>query len=330
MTTQADQKTSKFRGAFRIFALSVFIASVILTLFAECERANWTLYLVAQFRLQLFALTLLTAAVFGVLEYPKKWIVVATICALLNGREIFPLYLSDAHEKPQNAQTLKLLQINLNSKNREFQRVISYIHKVNPDVLLISELTPTWVEAFQKSLPEYPDVTIIPREDTYGIGLYSKQKVSSARVEYFGAAGYPSVVANLSNLEKPITVLHTHIQGPVKDHLFEWHKDHIEKMTEVVSNVKLPLIVSGDTNSNTWTYLLADFLKTTKLRDSRKGHGVQLTWPTPNYWRHFPLTILAIDHFFVSKEINVIERKTGEEIGSDHFPVILECSLSRQ
>lgn len=327
MTTQSDEKQSKIERALRILALTAFTTCLVLTVLAECERANWALYLVAQLRLQLFALSMLTAAIFGVLEYPKKFILIVSICALLNGRQIIPIYFPTGNKLPTNAQTLRVLQINLNSKNQEFQKVSSYIHRTNPDILLISELTPNWVKAFQKSLPEYPNVTCVPREDTYGIGVYSKSKFENAKIEYFGPAGHPSVTGTLGSLEKPVTILHTHIQGPVKDHFFEWHKEHFEKMTMNVLTMKTPLLVSGDTNSNTWSYLLSDFLQATKLRDSRQGRGVQLTWPVPGYWRQFPFTVLAIDHYFVSPEIVVVDRKIGEDIGSDHFPVYIEFGL---
>ena len=50
--------------------------------------------------------------------------------------------------------------------------------------------------------------------------------------------------------------------------------------------------------------------------------GLQPTWPAGN-----PLLITPIDHFLISKNLTVIHRYTGPDIGSDHYPVTMEIAF---
>lgn len=160
--------------------------------------------------------------------------------------------------------------------------------------------------------------------------MYSKSPLKSGRVEYFGKSGHPSIIVQLSGLEKPITLIHTHVQGPVKKPFFAWHKEQFEIMLEAVRKLPQPLVMSGDMNSNAWTYLISDFLSKSKLVDTQWGRGIRLTWPTPFYWRYGFCPLLAIDHFFVSQDVIVKSRGLGIPNSSDHYPLIIEFSLNNQ
>jgi endonuclease/exonuclease/phosphatase (EEP) superfamily protein YafD len=63
-------------------------------------------------------------------------------------------------------------------------------------------------------------------------------------------------------------------------------------------------------------------MRISNLHDSRKGFGIQPTWPSDK-----PIFMVPIDHVLVSKEIRIQNRFTGPDIGSDHRPVIVDFSL---
>jgi endonuclease/exonuclease/phosphatase (EEP) superfamily protein YafD len=56
--------------------------------------------------------------------------------------------------------------------------------------------------------------------------------------------------------------------------------------------------------------------KNTTLTDSRIGFGIQNSWNAKNI-----LFSIAIDHCFITNDFNVINRKIGPYIGSDHYPI---------
>jgi endonuclease/exonuclease/phosphatase (EEP) superfamily protein YafD len=82
------------------------------------------------------------------------------------------------------------------------------------------------------------------------------------------------------------------------------------------------LVLLGDLNTTSWSPHFRDLINTAGLKDSRAGFGIQPTWPagTPPLW-------IPLDHCLVSPEIKVHDRRVGPNVGSDHFPVIVEFSL---
>ncbi len=310
-----------------IFAQAIVIGTVLMTVIAECERLHWRAYLVAQFRVEWLAILLIVSLCLFASQKSKGFMIMGLIAAFLNFSHLWPYYAFHSETNPHHGKTLRLLQMNLNVKNREFAKVTQYVRTVNPDVLLIEELTPEWRAHFAKELKEYPHTITVEQLDSYGIGVYSKAKLIDGHVEYFGAGKHPSIIATLQDLEKPISLLHTHVQGPVKEHFFAWHKEQMELLVPAVRKLKKPIIVSGDMNSNAWTYFLTDLIHKTELIDTQHGRGIHLSWPAPFYWRGWPFPLLSIDHFFVSKEISVSKRELGKSISSDHYPVLLEVGL---
>lgn len=319
---------SKTKHGLALVMLLVLVALCIaVTALAESERIWWRAYLVAQFRVEIFALSALTTILIAAFGRSTILAVCTSLCTVITFSHLIPYYVPRAQPLIASEKTLKLMQINLNVKNKQFERVTSYIQSVNPDVVLIAELTPEWQTYLESHLKSHPHAVSVPRMDTYGIGIYSKTKPLSESIEYFGESGHPSIIAEIAGLEKPISLLHTHVQGPVKKHFFEWHKGQFEAMLPAAKKLKFPLVVSGDLNANSWTYLISDFLNQSGLKNTQWGRGIQLTWPTPFYWRYGFFPLLAIDHFFVSGDVVCKSRILGEPNSSDHYPVIIEISI---
>jgi endonuclease/exonuclease/phosphatase (EEP) superfamily protein YafD len=53
--------------------------------------------------------------------------------------------------------------------------------------------------------------------------------------------------------------------------------------------------------------------------DSRKGFGLQATWPAS-----LGMFGITLDHFLVTEDWKVAERKVLEDIGSDHAPIYIQ------
>lgn len=315
--------------SIRAMTILPVVALCVLTVLAECERLWWRAYLVAQFRVEIAVFAFVLSVYLISKNRSDKPLIIPIVLLLFNIRHLTPYYLPAAKPSTSHSSTHTLMLINLNTNNHEYNDVTKYIHEVNPNTVMISELTPEWLNYFTAHLKDYPHSITAARLDTYGIGVYSKVPLSDGKIEYFGKSGHPSIVAKLTSFETPITLLHTHIQGPVKERFFDWHRDQFEAMTPRVRQLPHPLIVSGDMNSNAWTYLLKDFLLTMKLSDSQWGRGIRFTWPAPFYWRHWPFPMLTIDHVFASDDVVILSRKLGKPIHSDHYPVIVEIANTR-
>ncbi|WP_343030486.1 endonuclease/exonuclease/phosphatase family protein, partial [Fulvivirga aurantia] len=85
---------------------------------------------------------------------------------------------------------------------------------------------------------------------------------------------------------------------------------------EKVEGRKLPAIVAGDINDVSWG--ATDKLTQTKdiLHDVRVGRGFYNSYNANNILMRWPL-----DHFFVTKEFELVTLERMPTIGSDHFPM---------
>lgn len=306
------------------FFLSIAVITVAglvgLTVCASMETLWWRAYLVAQFRIQIAIASIIVMAALVAHKRTRILGAIAFSIAVINSIYFLPIYLPKMPSTSHSSQALSLLIINLNNRNERYTDVLNYIEREEPDVLLLSELTPVWKTAME-SLGQYDHVVAEERLDTYGIAVYSKLPLMNPSIKYYGTTGHPTVVCTINRFSKPITLVHTHIQGPIKKDGFEQQKEQMIVMAKELKSLPRPMILTGDTNSTPWTYLLANLIRDNNLVDSRQGFGLQLSWPAPGYWRNVPFTLIPIDHCFVSPDFSVEERKVGPFIGSDHAPI---------
>ena len=79
-------------------------------------------------------------------------------------------------------------------------------------------------------------------------------------------------------------------------------------------------VLIGDFNASPWSPIYDNVLEISDMRDSRRGFGVQATWIA-----RFPAFLrIPIDHAFVTPDVEVIDRRVGPYVGSDHRAVVLD------
>src|SRR5262245_35308425 len=149
-------------------------------------------------------------------------------CALLNLAHILPYYVPMKHSLPGASSHLRFLSVNVNTANQRYDLVERLIVDNNPDVVLLTEASPLWLESLAGVEALYPYRKSYPREDNFGIALYSKLSFDSAEIRYVGGVGVPSVVARLRIQNDPgqrsgagedqgVTVVGTHPLPPIDD-----------------------------------------------------------------------------------------------------------------
>ena len=83
-----------------------------------------------------------------------------------------------------------------------------------------------------------------------------------------------------------------------------------------------PLVVVGDFNNTPWSASFHAFLAVSGLHDSAQGRGPLLTWPTGA-----PLMRIPIDQCFYSDCVQILSKRLGTDIGSDHLPLIIDVAF---
>jgi endonuclease/exonuclease/phosphatase (EEP) superfamily protein YafD len=103
--------------------------------------------------------------------------------------------------------------------------------------------------------------------------------------------------------------------------------DTYERDTELliigkkIKETRNPTIVAGDMNDVGWSGTSKLFRKYSRLVDPREGRGFYNT-----YNASVPLFRFPLDHIFYSKEFGLLALKRLEDIGSDHFPFMINLN----
>ncbi len=184
------------------------------------------------------------------------------------------------------------------------------------------EVTDGWHDVIDALKDDYPYSKAVPRPDNFGIALMSRIPLDEVQVREFGDAGLPSIVARLEWSGERLTLIGTHPLNPGTIGSWRLRNDQFQALADFCRATTGPLILAGDFNSTSWSAHFDTLLDGTRLRDTRAGFGVQVSWPA---WS--ALLRIPIDHCLVSPELAVRDRFIGPHIGSDHYPVVVDLVL---
>lgn len=304
-------KNPLFRKVLRILIFGILLVSVLPNLFSS----SWLLDNFAHFKVQYLILSIILLILAGLLLKKKILaFILLGLSILWNGYFIVPYYFESTDVASNIQKSFKITGINLLSSNFEIDLVKSYISQEDPDVLILLEFTPRWEEDLAPIIRHYPYRQLVSRTDNFGIALLSKFEMNST-VDYFDLNNKPSIIGELNLQGRAFSIVATHPVPPVNQSTFEHRNKQLMNIAGRIPVLPENLIIAGDFNtssfSNHFNTLLGE-----KMKDSRIGFGLLPTWPAG--FRIFQTTL---DHFLVSKNLTVLERSTGPNIGSDHLPV---------
>jgi endonuclease/exonuclease/phosphatase (EEP) superfamily protein YafD len=293
----------------------------VATLAGFGARLWWPLELCCHFRLQYFmALSLCSLAMAALRK--KYWAVLFAGFALLNLAMIIPLYFGGGPPAP-DLKSYRALLANVNTSNRAFGKAREFIRSSHPDIVVLLEVNDEWVKELQELLSEYPYHELRPRDDNFGMAVFSRLRPIRLEEIKIGRLGVPSVRTELDLDGRKLTIIAVHPLPPASSEYVYYRNEALEALAGLVAAQNGNVMVLGDLNMTSWSPYFGDLLQNAGLRDSRKGYGLQTTWPS----LLVPLGI-TLDHCLVSPGIIITNRSVGPFIGSDHLPVIVDFSLS--
>jgi endonuclease/exonuclease/phosphatase (EEP) superfamily protein YafD len=319
MTRQFFKVKIGFWGLI-IFATMIICACTVVAFFGGLW---WRFDLTANFRLQYFICLLVALIVFLI---GKKWLwaAVAGVFALVNLLDILPAFIRPGKQSEPSAKSYTVLLANVLSSNKRYEEVRQLIRSTDPDIIAIVEATQAWMKELSLLGEEYPHVVSRPREDNFGIALFSRIPFQKSEIAQIGTAGVPTVVARIGVENAELSVIATHPFPPTRKSTSGHRNRQLEELAEYARSVKGPILFVGDLNVAPWSPHFKRLLRRSGLHDSRRGRGIQPTWQAGFPW----FLRIPLDHVLHSPEITVHRRELGPNIGSDHLPVIVEFSLA--
>ena len=313
-----------FRMRIEVWGLltAAGFAAVIGSLSGFLGRMAWWMDLGSHFRVQYIVLFAVLAVLYMV-GRRRAWAGACLLCAIINAVPVaaylFPRRAYDIVEGP----SIKAVQINVNSRQGNPDRVLQFLKKENPDVLILEEISDEWMRLLEPVLRDYPHRLVETRMDNFGMGLFSRVTTISNEVMFFGVVGVPSMKAHMELGGRPFVLLVTHPLPPGGPE-YSWHRN--KQLEDVAGYVRKagdrPLILMGDLNVSPWSPYYHDFVKRSGLINSSRGRALHVTWP-----EFMPFLRIPIDHCLHSRDVAIVSKRVGESVGSDHYPVIVRFAL---
>lgn len=313
----AQDKSSRHIQTLWSFAI-IFL--LLPTLGSLAARLHWTFDLLTSFHVQ-YALGLFPIVCLFLMK--RHWVKGGILLLGLsyNLFLVLPVYFP-AVQTTSSEHSLRLMVTNVWSSNRQHEKLLRLIREESPEVVLALEVNDAWMRALRELSDEYPYQQSFARADNFGIALFSKYPFEQSEILEIGDRKLPSVFGKIEfKGGTTVSIIGTHPLPP-KGRAAEFRNQQLSEVANFAANQSEHVVLCGDLNVTPWSPHWDDLLKQSNMQDSRQGFGLQPSWPAGN-----PLLRIPIDHVLVSDQINVINRRIGPRIGSDHLPVIVDLGI---
>jgi len=308
--------------AWFLLTLSGTVASLA-TIIGFLGSFSWFFDLFSHFRVQ-YVLGLLVLGMVMWVGRRRKTSALFLLLAVVNLGIVLPLYFAKQTIDAKISSPLRAMLINVNTSMGDVARVRTVVEAENPDILVLEEISARWLADLAWLTNTHPHILVEPREDNFGIAIYSKFPLQNGRIIDVGEADVPSIIATVQTEKGNLCVVATHPLPPFGKDYSHLRNEHLEQLPYFLTTPH-PILLLGDLNVTPWNHHFRKLLKATGLRDSSKGFGYQPSWPS-----HAPLFLIPLDHCLHSKEITIVDRRIGQNVSSDHYPLIVDFGFIRK
>ena len=306
----------------------IFIA-VITTALPFVRTTHWWIRIFDYPRAQIAIIALL-ALIFTVYEYRKEIYRMAAISVFLLAAIIYqasliikytPLYPinSPGSFEPKAENTFTILMYNVRTGNDEYDKFKLLTSQIDPDIILLTEPDKNWEREIAVLHKDYPYKVLYPLDNSYGMMLYSKLELENTEVNFLVKDDIPSIYAKVKLLSGVSINLHGLHPEPPKPGSPTYDRDtEILLIGQRIVHERGPSVVAGDLNDVAWSSTSELFQKSADMLDPREGRGLFNTYNV-----NIPLFRYPLDHFFYTYDFNLVDLRRLEDIGSDHFPIMI-------
>lgn len=219
---------------------------------------------------------------------------------------------------------IRILQFNVWVINRDPERAARWILEQDPDIVVFEEASASGGVA-QRLRERYPYRSTCDEPLDCSTMILSKTRpiaegglAGPQRANLMGAwATYPSK-------QGPFTVVGVHYTWPWPAGPQQMQTQRMAKALQRFDQERL--ILTGDFNSTPWSFSLR---RQDALFGLERRTRAFFSWPAGPVSRlriKAPFPFLAIDQVYAGKGWDTVSVKRGPELGSDHYPVLIELT----
>jgi endonuclease/exonuclease/phosphatase (EEP) superfamily protein YafD len=311
---ESRQDTRRHFGRVALVTSLVALALIhpVATILA---RFDWRADVLTHFTVPALAVTLAVAA--GLIRRHPR-IALALLClALWQGVPLWRYSGSNPVRADERAAArLRLLVVNVLTENTRYADVMALIQRERPDIIGLIEVTPAWIAALAEARAAYRFGVDSPA-GLDGLGLWFRERperIDPPQRPLPGGSPFIHAELRFAGRMRHLWLVHPTMPF-VRKNLPE-----LPGLGAIVGRTPGSRIVIGDLNTTEGSPWFGDFIRATGLRDTRLGFGRQPSWPADMPYR------ITLEHALVSADLAVVARRLGPDIGSDHFPLIVELA----
>lgn len=297
------------RRRIRDAALLAAAAAGLAGTLAALADLAWWLELFAHFRPQ-YAACLAVAGATLVALGARAVGVAALLLAGLNALPLLHYY----HPRPAPAPpgpALRITAANVHYANADQQRLLDYLRRTRPDVVILLEATPAWRDALAGA-------DGIPEHQAYSgdVLVASRKPLAGLRSLPFGGGLAGALIFGAELGGQPITIIGAHANWPLGPRTAARRNAQLAVLAQAARAADTPVLLLGDLNVTAFSPQFARLLQGGGLADCAAGRGFTRSWPVA-----FPPLGLRIDHCLHGPGLRTASLANGPDIGSDHFPL---------
>lgn len=214
---------------------------------------------------------------------------------------------------------LRIAHMNVLQPNDERSAVIAEVRSIGADLISAQEVSLEWADALEVGLAAaYPYRHVVPRNDHYGIALFSKWPF--AQVGTIMIEGSPIIEAVLDVYGERVRVFAVHTTSPGTYAQYRQRNVQLKRLAELVRRQALPVVIIGDLNTVPWDSAFRSFcsISGTRVLDP----PFMATWPVLG-----PGALIPLDHVLVSDGSLSGTSTTFHVSGSDHRGLVAHLRI---
>ncbi len=301
------------------------VALAIMSLATFLGRWVWWLDVLVNFRAQYVVVLAFLGLVIMMSRWRKVGYTVLGV-AVVNLIAVLPLFVGSPAEARLDSPSLRIMSFNLLSTNESYSDVVDYIQTVGPDVVLLHEASRPWEVAMESAAVDYQ--MIRARSDRLIFGTLALVRGDAVEAVSFGfAANSPRAVEVTfvpAGWDTTVSILGVHPLAPTDEERADYRDAQLAFAGQWASGQSGPIVIAGDFNATPWSYPFRRLMASADLVNSQVGFGLQPSFST----RSNILLRVPIDHLVHSPHFEVTDRRLGPDLGSDHFPLLVDLQLA--
>ncbi len=306
-----------------IGGLGLFCLVSVASLFG---RTAWVFELLTHFRFQYVVGGVLLALVLLIL---RRWVGagVSLVLAAAHAAPIIALLDAPPRADAGARETVRVMTLNLRHRHGDIGSAARLIRAEKPDIVILTELLAAHepvLDAFRDILPFR--IGAHPRGKFDSV-LLSRLPITRSRIHYPSSRFLPIIEARLcpEDLARTACLHVIALHAPRPDFARgEAQTKTFALVAELAKSAGRRALVAGDLNTTPYSHRYRDLLARGALTDAAGAAAWRTTWIS-----RWPPFGLPLDHVLVGAGLRPISRRVGDEIGSDHFPVIVDIVIDR-